>query len=44
MLVTADSWGEALKLVLIWLLVLAGSAIGGYLVANSELEKRNRNG
>jgi multicomponent Na+:H+ antiporter subunit G len=44
MLVTADSWGEALKLVLIWLLVLAGSAIGAYLVANSELEKRNRNG
>jgi len=44
MLVTADSWGEALKLVLIWLLVLAGSAVGGYLVANSELENRNRNG
>lgn len=44
MLVTADSWGEALKLVLIWLLILAGSAIGGYLVANSELEKRNRSG
>jgi multicomponent Na+:H+ antiporter subunit G len=44
MLVTADSWGEAIKLVLIWLLVLAGSAIGGYLVANSELDKRNRNG
>jgi multicomponent Na+:H+ antiporter subunit G len=43
-LVTADSWGEALKLVLIWLLILAGSAIGGYLVANSELEKRNRSG
>jgi len=44
MLVTADSLGEALKLVLIWLLVLAGSAIGSYLVANSELGKRDRSG
>jgi multicomponent Na+:H+ antiporter subunit G len=44
MLVTADSWGEALKLVLIWLLILAGSAVGGYVVANSELDKRNRRG
>jgi multicomponent Na+:H+ antiporter subunit G len=42
MLVASDSWGEAVKLGLIWAGVTFGSATAGYLLANSESRKEVR--
>lgn len=41
-LLTADSWSDVLKLALTWVVLIAGSATAGFLVANSDLEQRNR--
>jgi multicomponent Na+:H+ antiporter subunit G len=38
-MVQADSWAVALKLLLIWFLVLVSSSTAAYLMANSELSK-----
>jgi multicomponent Na+:H+ antiporter subunit G len=38
-MVQADSWAVALKLLLIWLLVLVSSSTAAHLMANSELSK-----
>jgi multicomponent Na+:H+ antiporter subunit G len=41
-MVQADSWTLALKLLLIWSLVLVASSTATYLVAQSELRKGSR--